>query len=109
MTNKTSQNYMVVFHRPGAGWQAGLDFREQAGIGEHVAHYAQLNAKGKLEMGGPFSEADRGGMMVASSDVNKDELEEFAAADPAVKAGLLEYEVLSWYVPMMGEGSDGQG
>ena len=53
-------------------------------------------------MGGPFLNNDRGGMMLANIGVGKEELEAFAAADPAVKRGLLVFEVLPWYVPMKG-------
>jgi len=103
MSDQEPQIYFVVFHRPGPNWQPGVDFREQPGIGEHVAHYAQLHAEGKLAMGGPFLAADRGGMMVAVPEINSEELEAFAAADPAVQSGLLEYEVLPWYLPMKKE------
>jgi uncharacterized protein YciI len=66
----------------------------------HVAHYAQLLEDGRLEMGGPFLDADAGGMMIATEGVGLDELERFAAEDPAVHSGLLRYEVRTWYVPM---------
>lgn len=90
----------VVFHTPGPAWQAGVDFREQPGVMDHVRHYAQLHAQGQLEMGGPFLTPEGGGMMVAAVGVGRDELEAFAAADPAVQAGLLRYEVRPWYTPM---------
>ncbi|HLO15646.1 MAG TPA: YciI family protein [Anaerolineales bacterium] len=83
----------VVFHKPGSKWQYGVDFREQAGVGDHVGHYLKLHEQGKLELGGPFLLQDAGGMMVATKDVSQEELEAFAAADPAVQAGLLIYEI----------------
>jgi hypothetical protein len=39
-------------------------------------------------------------MMVATKDVSQEELEEFAAADPAVQAGLLLYEIRPWLTVM---------
>ena len=60
----------VAFHRPGPKWQAGVDFREQEGVGEHVQHYLKLHEHGKLELGGPFLLQDAGGMMVATKDVS---------------------------------------
>jgi uncharacterized protein YciI len=51
-------------------------------------------------MGGPFLVPNSGGMMVAASQVTQDELQEFAAADPAVKSKLLTFEIKPWYVPM---------
>lgn len=90
----------VVFHSPGANWKHGVDFREQPGVMEHVQHYAQLLEQGKLFLGGPFTEADSGGMMIASEAMSRDELEAYAAADPAVLKGLLTFEVKTWYVAM---------
>lgn len=90
----------VVFHAPGPKWQHGVDFREQPGVMEHVQHYAQMLEQGKLFMGGPFTDADSGGMMIATEAVSREELEAFAAEDPAVQKGLLTYQVKTWYVAM---------
>ena len=90
----------VVFHRPGPKWQYGLDFREQDGVREHVEHYLKVHQQGKLELGGPFLIQDAGGMMVATKDISRDELESFAAADPAVQSGLLLYEIRPWLTAM---------
>ena len=90
----------VVIHKPGPEWQYGVDFREQPGVGEHVQHYLKLHEQGKLELGGPFLLPDLGGMMVATKDVTQGELETFAAADPAVKSGLLVYEIRPWLTAM---------
>ncbi len=90
----------VVFHTPGPKWQPGIDFREQESVMEHVLHYKKLHDDGKLEMGGPFLIPDAGGMMVAVPEVTREELEAYAAADPAVQAGLLKYEIQPWYTPM---------
>jgi uncharacterized protein YciI len=90
----------VVFHRPGPKWKPGIDFREQEGVGEHVQHYLKLHEQGKLELGGPFLLQDAGGMMVATKDVSREELETFAAEDLAVKAGLLVFEIRPWLTAM---------
>jgi len=90
----------VVFHRPGPRWKTGVDFREQPGVGEHVQHYSKLHEQGKLELGGPFLLQDAGGMMVATKDVSREGLDVFAASDPAVKAGLLIYEIRPWLTAM---------
>jgi hypothetical protein len=39
-------------------------------------------------------------MMIAIPGVSRDELEIFAADDPAVKAGTLEFEIRQWLVGM---------
>ena len=51
-------------------------------------------------MGGPFKDNDTGGMMIADEKITREELETFAASDPAVIAGVLKFEVRSWYIPM---------
>jgi uncharacterized protein YciI len=102
--NRTSsippKNRYVVIHTPGPSWQFGTDFREQQGVEEHVAHYLHLNEQGKLALGGPFLTPDSGGMMVTSKEVDLDEIEAFAAADPAVRSGLLLFEIRPWYTAM---------
>jgi len=90
----------VVFHRPGPNWQPGADFREQPGVAAHVQHYWKLHEQGKLELGGPFLLQDAGGMMIPTRDVSREEMEAFAAVDPAVQAGLLVYEIRPWYTAM---------
>ena len=101
MSNSTPRPVRyVVFHKPGPKWQYGVDFREQEGVGEHVRHYLKLHKQGKLELGGPFLLQDAGGMMVATKEVSQEELEAFAASDPAIKAGLLIYEVRPWLTVM---------
>jgi len=90
----------VVFHRPGPKWEHRVDFREQDGVAEHIQHYLKLHKQRKLELGGPFLLQDAGGMMVATKDVSQDELETFASSDPAIRSGLLVYEVRPWLTAM---------
>jgi uncharacterized protein YciI len=90
----------VVLHSPGPEWKAGHNFQEQSGVMAHVQHYAQFHKEGNLLYGGPFTDVDSGGMMIAADGVTREELEEFAASDPAVLSGLLVFEVKTWYVAM---------
>ena len=90
----------VVLHKPGPKWQYGVDYRQQDGVNEHVGHYMKLYEQGKLELGGPFPVPDMGGMMVTTKEVSQEEIEAFAASDPAVKSGLLIYEVRPWMTAM---------
>jgi uncharacterized protein YciI len=90
----------VVVHAPGPAWQPGRPPFEQPGIGAHVAHYRTWLGNGMLAMGGPFLDADGGGMMITAPDVPEDEVRAFAAADPAVVAGLLMVHVRRWLVGM---------
>lgn len=95
----------VVFHSPGPSWKPGYNFRDQQEdiVMQHVQHYAQFHQQGKLLLGGPYIDIDSGGMMVAVESVTREELEEFAAADPAVDAGLLVFEIRTWYLAMAQE------
>lgn len=86
----------VVFHRPGPKWQPGVPPFEQAGLDRHVGHYATLLKDQKLMMGGPFMDEKSGGMMITEPGVTEAELRQFAAEDPAVKTGLLEFEIRPW-------------
>jgi uncharacterized protein YciI len=90
----------VVIHKPGPRWQHGVDFRQQEGVGEHVQHYLKLHEQGKLQLGGPFLLPDVGGMMVTTKNVTQEEIESFAAADPAVQSGLLIFEIRPWMTAM---------
>jgi uncharacterized protein YciI len=92
----------VIFHSPGPNWKPGFNFREQQEdiVMEHVQHYAKLHEGGKLVHGGPFIDIDSGGMMIAVDGVTREELEEFAASDPAVISGLLVFEIRTWYMAM---------
>lgn len=90
----------VILHFPGPVWKQGVDFREQPGVMEHVQHNAGWFEAGKMDMGGPFLTPDSGGMMIPTAEMTREEVEAFAAADPAVISGLLTYEVRPWYVAM---------
>ena len=86
----------VVLHTPGPSWKPGVAAFEQDGLGLHVAHYATLLAADKLVMGGPFLDARSGGIMIAAPGVAEEDLRAFAAEDPAVRSGLLTFEVRPW-------------
>jgi uncharacterized protein YciI len=90
----------VVIHRPGPRWVAGRPPFEQDGARLHAAHYRQWLDDGRLLAGGPFLDADGGGMMIAASGIDVQALTAFAAADPAVAMGLLVFEVRPWFIAM---------
>lgn len=89
----------VVIHKPGPKWDDGVDFREQEGVRDHVAHYRDWHAEGKLSLGGPFLD-NTGGMMITVPGLELDEVAAYAAADPAVKSGLITCEVKPWMIAM---------
>ena len=52
------------------------------------------------DRGGPFLDETSGGMMVPAAGVSEAEIRAFADADPAVKSGLLKFEIRRWMVAM---------
>ena len=86
--------YYVLFHSPGPAWKPGVGFRDQPGIGDHVAYLGGLQAKGLVVMGGPFLD-NSGGMQILST-TSEEEAQVLGEADPAVKAGLLRVTVRPW-------------
>jgi len=86
--------YTVLFHTPGPAWKPGVGFRDQPGIGDHVAYLGTLQAKGLVVMGGPFLD-NSGGMQILSTASEAEALT-LGEADPAVKAGLLRVAVRPW-------------
>lgn len=89
----------IIIHKPGPKWKLDTDIMDQPGIGDHVAHWGKLNRQGKLAMGGPFLDGS-GGLMIPAAGMTKKEIEQFAQQDPAVKSGLLTFEVKPWLVAM---------
>ena len=89
----------VIFHKPGPKWAAGVAFREQPGVMQHVEYFQKINAEGKLAFGGPFLD-NSGGMMIPAAQLSEAEVHAIAANDPSVKSGLVTFEIRSWYVAM---------
>jgi uncharacterized protein YciI len=90
--------FFVLFHSPGPRWSAGMGFREQPGVGEHIAYMAAQAEAGLLVIGGPFLD-DSGGMMVLRAD-SPEAARAIAESDPTVQDGLLLVEVKPWMAAM---------
>jgi len=90
----------VVFHTPGPKWLAGKTLFDQPGVMEHVGYYRKLLETGKLALGGPHLDVGGGGMMVPAAGIAEAEISAFAAEDPAVKSGVLRFEVRPWLIGM---------
>ncbi len=100
MSAKNEKIRYLLLHLPGPMWKAGVDFREQPGIQDHVQYYQRLLETGKLERGGPFIGGALGAMIMPIAEMDKEELARFADEDPAVQSGLLTYEIWTWLVEM---------
>jgi len=90
----------VVFHKPGPKWLPGKTLSEQPGVMDHIGHYKKLLEARKLALGGPHLDEAGGGMMIPAAGVNESEIVAFAAEDPAVRSGLLTFEVRAWLIGM---------
>lgn len=86
----------VVIHKPGPNWRPGVPPFEQTGLPQHVEHFRKLLEGDKLTLGGPFLDEASGGMMAPAATISEDEIREFANDDPAVKSGLLTFEIRPW-------------
>ena len=90
------QIHYAVIHAPGPNWKSGVPAREQPGLGAHVEHYRALLQTGTLKVGGPFVDEASGGIMVFEPSVALADVRTAAADDPAVKSGLLTFEIRPW-------------
>lgn len=64
---------------------------------QHLAHTEKLAQKGIIQMAGPFGHnGDLRGIFIYDVDT-KEEAENYANADPAIKAGRLRYEIYPWW------------
>lgn len=65
----------------------------------HLANIGKLAEEGKLAIAGPFLEKNKEnyrGMFIFNTK-SKEEAESWVKTDPAVKAGVFDYEILPWY------------
>ena len=54
----------LISHTPGPAWVDGVSFREQPGVEHHLATMRGWLEGGHLVMGGPFLDADGGGVAI---------------------------------------------
>lgn len=87
----------IFLVNPGPANPKGASLLNNPGIGEHARHMIKLHAMGKMVRGGPFADGT-GGLGIAAKGVTTDELTRLLADDPAVKSGLIVYEVRTWMI-----------
>ena len=94
-------SYYLVILRRGAAWTPEETPEVEELQKQHLAHLFHLIETGKMLAAGPFEEQDDPTMRglclyrVASAKEARD----LAEADPAVKAGRLRVELMTWYTP----------
>jgi hypothetical protein len=93
-------SHFVVVHMPGPRWKAGVALFRAGRPRPARRPLPDLLAADKLLIGGPFLDERSGGFMIAAPGVDEDELRAFAADDPAVRSGLLTFELRPWLAGM---------
>ena len=89
------EKHIVVFHKKGPKWpDKGLSFDDPIAQ-KHAGYFGKLFKEGIIIQGGPFP-GKGGGMMIFKKEATMDEVKKIAEADPAVKSGVMDYEVKSW-------------
>ena len=93
----------VALYRPGPRWNRDKPLAEQPSFAEHVDFLARLGAEGVLDRAGPFHELSAviddvpvGLVVFRTGDIL--EAESRLERDPALRARVMEAEVLAWHL-----------
>ena len=89
--------YHLVLLQKGPSWSRDVTSEVQNIQEGHMAHIRRMAETGKLVVAGPIGAEHnlRGIFIFASSSI--EEVKEWCARDPAVKAGRLTVEVYPWH------------
>lgn len=65
----------------------------------HMNNIGRLVKEGKLIVAGPFEKNDKNyrGLFILNNIKTIDKAKDMLQTDPAIKSGLLDYEIFSWY------------
>jgi len=89
-------SYQVVFLKKGSAWTATQTEESKKIQAGHMANINSMATSGKLLAAGPIAEDnDLRGIFIFKA-LSQDEVKKLVDADPAVQAGRLKYEILSW-------------
>jgi len=96
--------YQVGFLSRGPAWTPAVTDETRSIQAKHLEHIGAMARTGKLILAGPFlydsEDTDQNLRGIFVFDVaTKAEAQAMAAEDPAVKAGRLKIDVLTWYGP----------
>jgi uncharacterized protein YciI len=83
----------LVIYQPGPGWLAGKSVLEQP-LKEHGKYMLSLYMKGSMKLAGPLTDNAGGAVLLAVA--NESEAKALVTDDPAVKSGVLVYEMHPW-------------
>jgi uncharacterized protein YciI len=91
----TPTTYYAVILRPVAGRELSLPI-----VQKHAQHLAELDARGKLVMAGPFVDNPLGLLIMKGS--NKAEITHILNDDPMITSGAKTFEVATWVLATRG-------
>ena len=93
---------LIIFHVPGRAWDRSVEPASQAGVMDHVSYLQKLKGDGLIEYSGPFLKEGAGGMILTASGVTAEQAQAMGDHDPAVKSGLITFEVREWMITIGG-------
>ena len=91
------KSYSMVILKTGTQ-KASNDIERDSLFSGHLKNITQLSEEGKLIVAGPLGENElgyRGIFILTITDTN--EAKSVLSTDPAIKAGLLDYDIFPWY------------
>jgi uncharacterized protein len=90
--------YAFVMLKKGPSWSSADTDENKQLMAQHLGHFTEMTKAGKMVVAGPFSDQvdpDLRGLCIYRTSV--EEARALAGADPRVKAGHLQVEVMSWW------------
>ena len=92
----------VAIYRRSASWRPGVSLREQASLLDHGAFLMGLEKAGTVEHAGPCHRLDAvptdDPIGIATFTVSVADTRAIVADDPGIRSGLLDCEIVPWYV-----------
>jgi uncharacterized protein YciI len=92
----------VAIYRRGRAWQPGLSLRRQPTLLDHGAFLLGLEQAGTAEHAGPCHRLDEvpaeDPIGIVAFAVSAAEARAIVADDPGIHSGLLDCEIVPWYV-----------
>lgn len=89
------ENLYVLSYTPGPSWKPGVEIWEQD-LKAHAHFMAELDAQGKMKLGGPFTDSTGGMAVLCLSSL--EEARELLKKDPGVLSGVLSGQAKEWFI-----------
>jgi len=92
------KSYFLVILKTGTSTTSDKELIAES-FGGHMDNINRLVAEGKLIVAGPLGENENNyrGIFILNNLKTIEEAKELLQTDPAIKNGLLDYEILTWY------------